>query len=157
MCPRCGYRIVKPDELEKATRRATAEIETARDLEKPLSHLLSDIHDESLDRTRLEGETVARTMARFAALQVVLSREADSTAEKNLQLSRSNLALSSSVNRLTYIIAGLTLIMTALGIVQAYYSYRSYHLSAAKTDPNAASSAGGKEKLESKGQLGDKK
>lgn len=68
-------------------KRKIAENEAKNDLEKTIEHLLADIHDESLDdQSRSREMTVARTMARFAALQIKLSKEADETASKNLNL-----------------------------------------------------------------------
>jgi len=111
LCPHCGFRIAKPNLLDKASRRANAEVETKHDLEKSHSHLLADIHDESLDRTRPEGETVARTMARFAALQILLSKEADKVAQSNIKI-------QSRLIGLTVAILLLTGIMLAVQVVQ---------------------------------------
>ncbi len=58
-------------DLEKyfPAKRSNAEIETQRDLQKDIKHLLADIHDESLDdQSRSREMTVSRTMARFASL-----------------------------------------------------------------------------------------
>ena len=88
VCPKCSFRRFKPSTQEKDARRKTAENETKNDLAKIPSHLLDDIHDESLDRTRPDSETVARTMARFAALLVQLSKESSETADKNLRLQK---------------------------------------------------------------------
>jgi hypothetical protein len=64
--------------------RATANVEVDRDLEKSIKHLLTDIHDESLDRARPGTETVSRTTARFASLLVILSKQADAQFKQNL-------------------------------------------------------------------------
>jgi len=72
-----------------AAKRRSAETEAKNDLKKTVPHLLTDIHDESLADPKIErdpGLTVARTMTRFASLQIALSKEADKTAEKNLRV-----------------------------------------------------------------------
>lgn len=74
-----------------AQKRAIAKTERDNDLKKDAAGLLEDIHDESLADPNIErdpGLTVARTMARFSALQIALSKEADATAVKNLRLQR---------------------------------------------------------------------
>ena len=96
-----------------ATKREIAETETRNDLAKSAEHLLSDIHDESLDRDRPGSETVSRTMSRFAALLVVLSRQAD-------EATRANIALQQKVVRLTWGLFWLTLALTFVGAVQLY-------------------------------------
>ena len=94
VCPKCGFRRYKPSEQDKQHRRNLAETETTNDLVKSDSHLLTDIHEESLDKTRPESETVSRTMSRFAALLVRLSRESAKTADKNLKLQRGAIVIA---------------------------------------------------------------
>jgi len=80
-----------PEELKIyfAGKRGSAETERDRDLKKTAEHLLADIHDESLDDQSRAGEmTVARTMARFASLLVLLSIQADRQARQNLSIQR---------------------------------------------------------------------
>jgi hypothetical protein len=95
------------------TKRQAAETETKNDLVKTAEHLLTDIHDESLDRDRPGSETVSRTMSRFAALLVVLSRQAN-------QATQANLKLQEKVVRLTWGLFWLTLALTFVGAVQLY-------------------------------------
>ena len=88
VCPHCGYRLHKPNAADQALRRSMAETEVQNDRKKAIDHLLRDINEESLDKTRPESETVARTMSRFAALLTNLSAEGARTANSNLKLQK---------------------------------------------------------------------
>ena len=89
VCPDCNHRIKVPTTEDKAQRHIIAEGETCKDLhEKTEEFLLTEIHEESLDRTRLPSETVSRTMARFAALLVILSKKADKAHNQNMSMQR---------------------------------------------------------------------
>jgi hypothetical protein len=95
-------------------KRKEAEKETANDLAKTTERLLTDIHDESLDdQTRDRAMTVSRTIARFAALLVVLSNQAG-------RVSRENMTLQNKLVRLTWGLFWLTLALTFVGAVQLY-------------------------------------
>ena len=94
-------------------KRATAKTETENDLKKDTAHLLEDIHDESLASPleRDPGFTVSRTMARFAALQVSLSKEADRVAQQNLKIQNRLITL-------TVVILAFTGVMLLLQVAQ---------------------------------------
>ena len=80
-----------PDDLKVyfPHKRQVAETERDRDLQKTAEHLLADIHDESLDDQSRDREmTVARTMARFASLLTLLSRQAEKQFRQNLSIQR---------------------------------------------------------------------
>lgn len=55
---------------QKGMKRAASEEEVARDLIKDPRQILADIHDESLDRNRPPEETISRSVARLASLQL---------------------------------------------------------------------------------------
>lgn len=127
VCPKCGFRRFKPSLQEKNARRKIAENETKNDLTKIPSHLLDDIHDESLDRTRPDSETVARTMARFAALLIRLSKDGSETADKNLKIAETNLEVTNNnlklqrrVLVLTWLIFIVTVLMFVISIIQYF-------------------------------------
>ncbi len=109
-------------------KRQNAENEAQNDLEKSISHLLSDIHDESLDdQSRSREMTVARTMARFSSLQIKLSQAADKTADKNIKI-------QGNLIRLTYIILGLT---AAMFFLQCFQVASSFYEDRPKIDKGA--------------------
>lgn len=107
-----SIQIVGSEEYFK-DKRSTAKTETQNDLKKDTTHLLEDIHDESLDVSRDPGLTVARTMARFAALQVSLSKDADRVAQQNIKIQNRLITL-------TIAILGLTAVMLVFQIVQFF-------------------------------------
>jgi 3-oxoacyl-(acyl-carrier-protein) synthase len=97
-------------------KRKQAEKETANDLKKTTEHLLTDIHDESLDdQSRDRPMTVARTMARFAALLVVLSNQADIQTQRVIRLTRWLIRLTWALGFLTggLLVATLVLLKVA--------------------------------------------
>jgi hypothetical protein len=69
---------------ENGIKRMAAEEEAARDLLKHPKQLLADIHDESLDNSRSRGESVSRSIARLASLQL----RNNELAEENNKLMR---------------------------------------------------------------------
>ena len=83
-------------------KRRQAENEATLDLQKKISHLLADIHDESLDdQSRSREMTVARTMARFASLLSVLSIQADKQTRSVIRLTRWLIGLTYAIIFLT--------------------------------------------------------
>jgi predicted nucleic acid-binding Zn-ribbon protein len=109
VCPKCGFRRYKPSEEDKQVRRGLASTEVKNDWAKSVDHLLRDIQEESLDKTRLESETISRTLARFASLLAVLGKQSD------IQTRR--------IARLTW---GLLLLTLALLILTGYLCYDAY-------------------------------
>ncbi len=110
-------------DLEKyfPAKRSNAEIETQRDLQKDIKHLLADIHDESLaDQSRSREMTVSRTMARFASLLAVLSFKAD-------EQTRHNLAMQDKVVRLTWGLFWLTIAICFVAAVQTFLLISEYY------------------------------
>ncbi|MCE9608866.1 MAG: hypothetical protein K8R23_01430 [Chthoniobacter sp.] len=104
-------------------KREVARTEAARDLQKEIRHLLTDIHDESLDdQSRSREMTVSRTMARFGSLLCVLSEQAD------IQTRR--------IVRLTWALVALTIPLLGL---TAYLSYDAYLKSKSETAQHEAS------------------
>jgi len=89
-------------------KRAIAEQEAQRDVDKTREHLLADIHDESLDRGRPGTETVSRTTARFASLLVVLSKQADKQFLQNLRIQKWLIGLTVALVILTIALLVLT-------------------------------------------------
>lgn len=107
---------MKPEERTAyfAKKRSDAKTEKENDLKKDAAWLLEDIHDESLADPNIErdpGLTLARTTARFAALQIILSKDADKVAQTNIRI-------QNRLIRLTVAILILTGIMLALQILQ---------------------------------------
>ena len=95
-------------------KRREAENETARDLAKTTEHLLIDIHDESLDdQTRDRAMTVSRTIARFAALLVVLSRQTEAQFKQNMKIQQWLIGLTVALLLLTSPLLVLTYLMYA--------------------------------------------
>lgn len=99
------------------TKREIAERETRNDLAKSIDTLLTDVQDESLDLTRAGTETVSRTMARFASILVVLSRQAKEESDRNLQMQRDVVTLTNRLYILTIVLAVMTFIM----LVQQFF------------------------------------
>jgi len=92
-------------------KRQEAETERDRDLEKTAEDLLADIHDESLDDQSRDREmTVARTMARFASLLTLLSRQADKQFRQNLSIQRW--------------LIGLTIVLVLLTVALLWMTWR---------------------------------
>ena len=60
----------------KEDRRKISHEKACRDLDKEPDQLLVDIHDESLDKGRSDGETIARAFARMASLELRLDKKA---------------------------------------------------------------------------------
>jgi hypothetical protein len=109
---------INKDELDLAKyfpkKRKEAEQAADDDLKKTTERLLTDIHDESLDdQSRDRAMTVSRTMARFAALLVVLSHQAD-------KMSRENLDLQKKVVHLTWCMFWLSLVLAFVAAVQLF-------------------------------------
>ena len=96
------------------TKREAAEIETQNDLVKSVEHLLADVQDESLDSLRDGSQTVSRTLARFASILVVLSRQTKQESDKNLQMQKTIRNLGASLFRVElkmlrgWVLAGLS-------------------------------------------------
>lgn len=83
-------------------KRETARTEASRDLQKEISHLLIDIHDESLDdQSRSREMTVSRTMARFGSLLCALSAQADIQTRAVIRLTRWLIGLTWAIIFLT--------------------------------------------------------
>lgn len=112
ICPKCNHNFNPPTPKDKTRRHETAINETHKDLhEKTEEYLLTEIHEESQDQTRLPSETISRTMARFAGLLVLLSRKSSEAANKNLKMQK-------SINCLTWTLLALTIILCFFGFVQ---------------------------------------
>ena len=96
----------------KEEKRSTAKIEAARDIQKPVEQLLTDVHDESLTAhsVRSREETLVRTTARFASLLARLSIDAERGTR--------------SIIRLTW---ALVILTVALLFLTAYLCYDAYH------------------------------
>lgn len=107
-------------------RRAAAEVEQDLDLRKTPENLLTDIHDESLDHRRDGSETVSRTMARFASLLAVLSRQTKEESDRNLQMQQDVVTLTRRLLWLTFFLAVLTLLMFAQQIIA--YAFSDEHV-----------------------------
>jgi hypothetical protein len=96
-------------------KRENAETERDRDLKKSVEHLLADIHDESLDdQSRDHQMTVARTMARFASLLTLLSKQADKQFRQNMCIQRWLIGLTVALVVLTIALLILTWKMVPL-------------------------------------------
>jgi len=87
------------------SKRSTAETEATNDLAKSIEELLVDVHDESLDLEREGTETVSRTMARFASILVVLSRQAKEESDRNLKMQKTIRNLTWALLVLTFVLA----------------------------------------------------
>lgn len=111
VCSNCNYQIKIPTDKDRTQRHQTAINETGLDANKTEEYLLTEIHEESLDRTRLPSETISRTMARFAALLVLLSRKSSEAADKNLRMQR-------SINCLTWMLLVFTIVLCFFGFIQ---------------------------------------
>jgi hypothetical protein len=98
-----------PREWFKTDKRKVAHEEVCRDLEKSPEQILVDIHDESLDQNRSSDETISRSIARLASLQVRTQRE----LEKQSQ----------GLNRLNKWVGALTIIVSAISIWQFCRSF----------------------------------
>ena len=105
-------------------KREIAENEKNEDLAKSKEVIFTDIHDESLAdiKERPPEITIARTMARFAALLIRLSKDSSETADKNLEIAKTNLEISNRNLRfqkwlifLTVLILILTFLMLIKG------------------------------------------
>lgn len=101
------------------TQRQVAHEEAKRDLDKSAEQLLVDIHDESLDRQRPPHETISRTMARLASMQLRTQIETDRLADETSKLNK-------RLYWLSWIVLALTIASTVAGVIQAYYSRASY-------------------------------
>ena len=102
-------------------KRELAENEAKDDLTKSKERIFTDIHDESLavHEERPPEITIARTMARFAALLVRLSKESSETADKNLEIAKTNLEISRTNLRFQKGIIWLTVIILILTFFSA--------------------------------------
>jgi len=96
-------------------KRKSATTETENDLKKSITHLLEDIHDESLavPQERPPELTVARTVARFAALISVLSIQSDKQVQKNIELQK-------DVHKLTVGLHKFTIALIVLAVIQIF-------------------------------------
>ena len=96
-----------PDDLWE-NKRDVAHEEACRDLDKEPEQLLVDIHDESLNNERSDGQTIAPALARIASLELRLDRKAG------------------RLNRIVFWfgLIGLFLAFVAAvsGVIQAYYT-----------------------------------
>lgn len=101
-------------------KRKVSEREADLDAKKPIMQLLADVHDESLDSRQPDAQRLGRVIARFASLLVVLSRESDETADKNLRIAEINLKLSETNLRLQKWMIGFTILAILLGFIAAF-------------------------------------
>lgn len=96
----------------KVGKRKIAHEEACRDLDKSPDQLLVDAHDESIDTTRDIGQSIARTMARSASMQLRVEKE------------------TSRLNTIVLIIGIfgiiLAIISATASCIQAYYARKSY-------------------------------
>jgi hypothetical protein len=117
-----------PPEYFKA-KREEAHIQAVKDTGKITSHLLEDIHDESLSslEERPAEITVARTMARFASLLFNLSKQGADNADKNLEITKLNLQISKTNLKLQRWLIALTiiaLVLTFLAVLLAFLQFK---------------------------------
>ncbi len=98
--------------------RDIAHEEAARDLEKSPEHILVDIHDESLDRNRPQGETIGRALARLGSLQLRVQKEVE-------KQSRESSDLNSSIRFLTKVILFFTVVGALAASAQVYFAYQA--------------------------------
>jgi hypothetical protein len=117
-----------PPEYFKA-KREEAHVQAVKDSLKITSHLLEDIHDESLSvpEERPPELTVARTMARFSSLLFNLSKQGADTAGKNLETAEINLKISKLNLKLQKWLIALTviaLILTFLAVLLAFLQFK---------------------------------
>jgi|APTNR8051073442_1049403.scaffolds.fasta_scaffold31090_2 hypothetical protein len=117
------------------TKREAAEIETQNDLVKSVEHLLADVQDESLDSLRDGSQTVSRTLARFASILVVLSRQTKQESDKNLQMQKTIRNLTWALLVLTFLLA----IPPVVGVIEKYIKTTPDNIPAShenQTQPN---------------------
>lgn len=94
--------------FDKWSKREVAHEETCRDLDKSPEQLLIDAHDESLDRDRPPHETISRTMARVASMQ--------------LRIEKGTEDLNRKVFWIGFIGLLLAFVATVASVIQAWYS-----------------------------------
>jgi hypothetical protein len=87
--------------------------EAARDMEKSAAQLLADIHDESLapDSERSREETIARTIARSAAMHFVIQGELQKQAAATDRLNQ-------RISTLTVWGVGIAIVALVLSFLQ---------------------------------------
>ena len=124
-------------------KRETAHTEAVKDSEKIASHLLEDIHDESLADPNIERSpeiTVARTMARFASLLYKLSKQGSDTADKNLEIANINLEIAKTNLKLQKWMIGFTVLALILAFIAALpvinHSFGSGNMNHQTNTPN---------------------
>jgi len=100
-------------------KRELAEKEANDDLTKSKERIFTDIHDESLavPEERPPEITIARTMARFAALLIRLSKDSDVTADKNLRISEINLDIAKTNLKLQKWVIFFTILALILAFI----------------------------------------
>jgi hypothetical protein len=93
-------------------KRNIAHEEACRDIDKSPDQLLVDVHDESLDTSRDIGQSIARTMARSASMQLRVEKE------------------TSKLNRIVLFFGAIGVILAIVSAtascIQAYYAKKSY-------------------------------
>src|SRR6266852_3759951 len=103
----------KYDDIPKEwSKRDVAHEEACRDLDKTPEQLLVDAHDESLDLSREIGQSIARTTARVASMQ--------------LRAEQQTSKLNCIVLIIGFIGIILAIVSTVASCTQAYYSKKSY-------------------------------
>jgi hypothetical protein len=96
------------DTPEQRGKRIEAEIR--QDLAKSLEHLLTDVHDESVNASP-EHAPLTRTMARFASLLCVLSVQADEQTRRIVGLTKGLLWLTVGLGALTLALLVATIML----------------------------------------------
>ena len=97
-------------------------VEVREDLSKSEETLLADVYDEIINRK----DNNKHAAKRFAALLGKSAIESAKAATENLKLQSEVAALNIRLYWLTIAVSILTVVATAAGCIQAYYSYASY-------------------------------
>lgn len=85
------------NQREKVDRRKIAEIETARDLVKPIEQLVSDAHEEALDIARSGDENIAGAQKRMVSLMARVALSNDEVAKRMVWLTWVIVALTAVI------------------------------------------------------------
>lgn len=93
---------------KEKSHRAEATTEAQLDLGKSARHLLIDVHDELLNKSRNAGENMLHAQKRLASLTLKNAESADALARK--------------VKNLTCVLVWLTIVLTVLTIAVLYYT-----------------------------------
>ena len=104
--------------------RERVESEIKEDISKPINQLLADVHDESVNANS-EHAPLARAIARFASLLVVLSKDAEKRAERLEHQTSTLINLTRSLKVFTIVVVILTIGLLVIGGFQLFKFYQS--------------------------------